>query len=174
MVRTIIGRPSTRDTNRARKGYARQAVAPHQVNNVNHRAKIPRLSEEPITFTEEEEDQGLIYPHKDAIVVNLKIASQKVHRILIDNGSSVDILLSATLDWMNLISHTFTPIYMPLYGFSRESDHTEGELDLPVELGDTPCQHVQSVKFLAVNCQSIYSVIIGRRTLNAIHTVTIS
>ena len=110
------------------------------MNNVNHQAKIPRLSEEPITFTEEEA-RGLIYPHKDAIVVNHKIVARKKHRVLIDNGSTMDILFSSTLDRMNLISHTFTPVRTPLYGFSGESIDTEGALDLPIELGDAPYQY---------------------------------
>ena len=61
---------------------------------------------------------------------------------------------------------------MPLYGFSGESVHPEGELDLLIELGDAPCQHVQSVKFLVVNYPSVYNVIIGQPTLNAIQAVT--
>ena len=141
MVRTIIGGPSMGDTNRAQKGYTRQAVALYQVNNVNHQDKIPWLSEVPITF-KEEEAQGLIHPHKDAIVVSLKITGRKVHRVLIDNGSSMDILFSSTLDRMNLIGHTFTPIWMPLYSVSGESVYTKGELDRKILGGKLPI-HLQ-------------------------------
>ena len=35
-----------------------------------------------------------------------------------------------------------------------------------------PCQHVQSLKFLVVNCLSVYNVIIGRPNLDAIRVVT--
>ncbi|KAL5565783.1 hypothetical protein UlMin_028947 [Ulmus minor] len=55
-VRTIIGGPATGDTNRAHKNYARQtrsAPYPQQINLAEHRDKIPRLSNEPIIFTEE-------------------------------------------------------------------------------------------------------------------------
>ena len=43
-------------------------------------------------------------------MVNLKIAGRKVHRILIDNRSLVDVLFSSTLDRMNMIGHTFTRV----------------------------------------------------------------
>ena len=102
----------------------------------------------------------------------LKITCWKVHRVLINNGSSVDILFSSTLDRMNLIGHMFTLVRTPLYDFFKENVHTEGELDLPIELGDAPCQHVQSIKFLVVNYPSVYNVIIGRPTINAIHAIT--
>ncbi|KAL5564860.1 hypothetical protein UlMin_028024 [Ulmus minor] len=111
-VRVIIGGPATGDTNRARKNYAHQARSepfPHQINLAEHKNKPPRLSNEPIIFTEEEAS-GLWHPHKDAIVVALRIASRKVYKILIDNGSSVDILFRSTLNRMDLVGAKFDPI----------------------------------------------------------------
>ncbi|KAL5544571.1 hypothetical protein UlMin_008355 [Ulmus minor] len=104
-VRTIIGGPATGDTNQARKNYAcqaRSAPFPHQVNLAEHRDKVSRLSNDPIIFIKEEAN-GLWHPHKDAIVVSLKIAGRKVYKILIDNGSSADILFHSTLSRMNLV-----------------------------------------------------------------------
>ncbi|KAL5543990.1 hypothetical protein UlMin_007774 [Ulmus minor] len=143
-VRVIIGGPATGDTNIARKNYARQARSepfPHQINLAEHKNKAPRLSNEPIIFTEEEAS-GLWHPHKDAIVVALRIASRKVYKILIDNGSSADILFRSTLNRMDLVGAKFDPIKSALYGFT----------------GD--------------NCPSSYNAIIGRPTLNAIRAVT--
>ncbi|KAL5548582.1 hypothetical protein UlMin_003813 [Ulmus minor] len=140
-VRTIIGGPSTGDTNRARKNYARQtrsAPYPQQVNLAEHRDKIPRLSNDPIIFTEEEAS-GLWHPHKDAIVVSLRIAGRKVYKILIDNGSSADILSRSTLNRMNLVGAKFEPIKSALYGFTGDSVSSEGVLNLPIELGTHPC-----------------------------------
>ncbi|KAL5544982.1 hypothetical protein UlMin_008766 [Ulmus minor] len=166
--------PATGDTNRARKNYARQARSepfPHQINLAEHKNKAPRLSNEPIIFTEEEAS-GLWHPHKDAIVVALRIASRKVYKILIDNGSSADILFRSTLNRMDLVGAKFNPIKSALYGFTGDSIHSEGVLNLPVELGTHPCQHIQSVEFVVVDCPSSYNAIIGRPTLNAIRAVT--
>ncbi|KAL5553184.1 hypothetical protein UlMin_040585 [Ulmus minor] len=173
-VRVIIGGPATGDTNRARKNYARQARSepfPHQINLAEHKNKAPRLSNEPIIFTEEEAS-GLWHPHKDAIVVALRIASRKVYKILIDNGSSANILFRSTLNRMDLVGAKFDPIKSALYGFTGDSIHSEGVLNLPVELGTHPCQHIQSVEFVVVDCPSSYNAIIGRPTLNAIRAVT--
>ncbi|KAL5556432.1 hypothetical protein UlMin_038668 [Ulmus minor] len=134
--------------------------------------KIPRLSNDPIIFTEEEAS-GLWHPHKDAIVVSLRIASRKVYKILIDNGSSADILFRSTLNKMNLVRAKFEPIKSALYGFTRDRVSSEGVLNLPIELGTHPCQHIQSVNFVVVDCpSSLYNAIIGRPTLNAIRAVT--
>ena len=75
-------------------------------------------------------------------MVSLKIAGWKVQMLPIDNRSASDVLFTLTLDYMNLVSHIFTPIRMPLFGFLGENVHIEGELDLLVELGDAPYQHV--------------------------------
>ena len=47
--------------------------------------------EESITFTEEDA-RGVQFLHNDAVVVSLIIANYDVRRILVDNGSSADIL----------------------------------------------------------------------------------
>ncbi|KAL5583615.1 hypothetical protein UlMin_016057 [Ulmus minor] len=173
-VRVIIGGLATGDTNRARKNYARQARSepfPHQVNLAEHKNKAPRLSKEPIIFTEKEAS-SLWHPHKDVIVVGLRIASQKVYKILIDNGSFADILFCSTLNRMNLVGAKFEPVKSALYGFTGDSIHSEGVPNLPVELGTPPCQHIQSVEFVVVDYPSPYNAIIGRPTLNAIRAVT--
>ena len=86
----------------------------------------------------EEEASGLWHPHKDVIVISLRIASQKVYKILIDNGSSTDILFRSTLNRMDLVKAKFEPIKSTLYGFTGDSVHFEGVLNLPVELGTHP------------------------------------
>lgn len=73
---------------------------------------------------------------------------------------------------MNLVGAKFEPIKSALYGFTRDSVSSEGVLNLPIELGTHPCQHIQSVNFVVVDCPSSYNSIIGRPTLNAIRAVT--
>ncbi|KAL5582998.1 hypothetical protein UlMin_015440 [Ulmus minor] len=106
-----MGGPATGETNRARKNYARQSRTdpfPHQVNLTGHKEKIPRLSDDPIIFTEGEA-RGLWHFHTDAIVVTLCIAGRKVFRILVDNGSSADILFKSTFNRMNLVGVKIEP-----------------------------------------------------------------
>ncbi|KAL5551147.1 hypothetical protein UlMin_001323 [Ulmus minor] len=143
-VRTIMGGPATGETNRARKNYARQSKTdpfPHQVNLTGHKEKIPRLSDDPIIFTESEA-RGLWHSHTDAIVVTLRIAGRKVFRILVDNGSSADILFKSTFNRMNLVGVKIEPTASSLSGFTGDSISSEGILNLPVELGSSPCQHI--------------------------------
>jgi hypothetical protein len=51
---------------------------------------------EPITFTLAN-GQGIKHPYKDALVISMVVEGYKVHMILMDNGSSVNILLAKTM-----------------------------------------------------------------------------
>ncbi|KAL5542183.1 hypothetical protein UlMin_009893 [Ulmus minor] len=120
----------------------------------------------------EGEARGLWHPHTDAIVVTLRIAGKKVFRILVDNGSSADIVFKSTFNRMNLVGVKIEPTVSSLSGFTGDIISSEGILNLPVELGSSPCQHIQAVDFVLIDCPSPYNAIIGRPTLNKIRAVT--
>ncbi|KAL5572097.1 hypothetical protein UlMin_021694 [Ulmus minor] len=73
---------------------------------------------------------------------------------------------------MNLVGVKIEPTTSSLSGFTRDSISSEGILNLPVELGSSPCQHIQAVNFVLVDCPSPYNAIIGHPTLNKIRAVT--
>ena len=87
-IRVIIGGTSTGQSSKSRKTYLKV------VQNVRLSGRSPRTSgvDEPaITFIDE--DAGRIHhSHYDAIVITLFIADYTTRRVLVDNGSSADIL----------------------------------------------------------------------------------
>lgn len=143
----------------------------YQVILTEHRDKIPRLSNEPIFFPEEEAS-NLWHPHKDSIFITLRLAGRKVYRILLDNVSSTDILFKSTLNRMYLVIVKFKLVNSPLYGFTGDIVYLEGVLTMPIEFGAHHCQHIQLVDFMVMVCPSSYNSIIGCLTLNAIQVVT--
>ena len=48
--------------------------------------------ESPIIGFSEEDARLLHHPHDDALVVSIHVGDYNVHRVLVDNGSSADIL----------------------------------------------------------------------------------
>ncbi|XP_010242654.1 PREDICTED: uncharacterized protein LOC104586948 [Nelumbo nucifera] len=58
--------------------------------------KRPRI-EEPMYFTKDDA-HGIQYPHDDTLVVKMVIYDFEVRRILVDSGSSADILFKETFD----------------------------------------------------------------------------
>ena len=114
-MRTIIGGLTTRDTNQSRKVYtcmAREAPYLQRINLTELCFKAPRMSEQPITFTEEEA-RPLIHPYNDTIVVDVQIVGRRVFWILVDNGSFADILFTSALNQMNLVRQDWSPSIHP-------------------------------------------------------------
>ncbi|XP_024023801.1 uncharacterized protein LOC112092279 [Morus notabilis] len=126
-VRTIFGGPETGDFMRARNLYAREAKGldcGQFVNMTEHVAKFAKIENIAITFTYEEA-RKLLHLHNDAIVMSLQVANSLVHRSLIDNGSSADILFKDALTKINLGGAKLTLVNTPLQGFTGACIHTE-------------------------------------------------
>ena len=129
------------------------------------------IDEQTISFTDEEAER-IHLPHDDAIVITLLIADYTTRRVLVDNGSSADILYYPAFQQMRLGRDLLRPAYLPLIGFGGMKVQPVGTITLPVVVGSYPQQITKSVNFLVVDCSSSYNVIIGRPTLNSWKTVT--
>ena len=86
---------------------------------VEHVDKLSKRENTVISFTDDEA-RCLIHIHTDALVVTLSVANRKVFRILINSGSSTDILFATVFCQMNVEGIMTRPIKTPLYGFGVE------------------------------------------------------
>jgi hypothetical protein len=111
-------------------------------------------------------------PHTDALVITLTIANYQTRRILVDTGSSADILFKSAFDYMGVPREKVVPVSCQLQGFAGEKVLPLGSIDLPVTAGTYPRQKVIMVKFLIVDRVSAYNAIIGRTALNDFKAVT--
>ena len=87
------------NSNKSRKNYVRYAMTSKEVFFNTPAAKRARVRQVPIMWTDEDEE-GILYPHEDALVIKATVASKKFDRILVDTGSSVDVLFKSTLEEM--------------------------------------------------------------------------
>ncbi|GAV57361.1 LOW QUALITY PROTEIN: hypothetical protein CFOL_v3_00898, partial [Cephalotus follicularis] len=163
IIHTISrGVASGGDHKNARKAYGRQSLTVQQV----HHSKRLRSGggEEVISFSEADYE-GVRLPHDDPVVVTLMVELFTMKRILIDSGSSTDILCKHSFDQLRIPVDQLKPVKTPLVGLAREMVHPLGSIDLSVVAGTTPCTQVQ-MTFLVVDTPSPYNVIIGRPGLN--------
>ena len=132
-------------------------------------SKLPRL-DTAITFSDSDLE-GCQHPHEDPLVIRAVVGNKTIHRVLVDNGSSADIIFALAFDKMGIGREKIEPISTHLRGFSGEKVLPLGSIQLVLTLGDPPCQATTTVRFLIVDAPSAYNVLLGRPSLNAIKTI---
>jgi hypothetical protein len=119
-----------------------------------------------------EDFAGVLQPHRDALVVTLMIANHNVHHILVDNGSSTDILYWSEFKKLNLEQEKIVLTKYPLIGFTGEQVQPLESIEIPVTTGTLSRQATIMVRFLLVDRPSTYNVIVGKTALNKFGAVT--
>ena len=89
------------------------------------------IDEQAITFTDEDAER-VHHPHDDAIIITLLIANYTIRRVLVDNGSSADILYYLAFQEMRLRQDLLHPVNSPLVGFGGMKVQSVGTVTLPV------------------------------------------
>ncbi|XP_074342949.1 uncharacterized protein LOC141680690 [Apium graveolens] len=148
----------------SRKIYARE------VFNINpSTAKRPRTNPSPfISFSDDDYRPGLIEGHQDALVITTRVGNNTVKKMLVDNGSSVDVLYHHAFSRMDIGDRRLENSRTPLYGFTGNEVHVVGTIDMPVLFGSPPCQIWKMVKFHVISASSSFNAILGRTTITAL------
>ncbi|GAV91798.1 hypothetical protein CFOL_v3_35184, partial [Cephalotus follicularis] len=130
------------------------------------RGVIHTISEEEVITFSEVDYEGVHLPHDDPVVVTLLVELFTMKRILIDSGSSTDILYKHAFDQLRIPADQLKPVKTPLVGFTGETIHPLGSINLSVVAGTAPCQTQVEMTFLVVDTPSPYNAIVGRPGLN--------
>jgi hypothetical protein len=119
----------------------------------------------PITFIEEDfKPKSAI--HNDAMVIEVNIVGWIIGKVLVDNGSSADILFLKTFEKMNLSQHMLHPPEYPLQGFGGMPIKLVGKTSLPVSFGDHDNARTENLTFDVVDIYHPYLAIFGRGFMN--------
>ncbi|XP_011092665.1 uncharacterized protein LOC105172785 [Sesamum indicum] len=147
-----------------RTGPGKDALEPYT------RTELKVEEEEAISFnnSDKSEENGEM---NDPMVVKLDIANFTVHKVLVDSGSSADIILKIVLDKMGLENIRLEPVKTPLVGFGGSEVASLEMIELPVSMGDEPKRKTMMVKFLVVDTPFTYNVILGTPGLNLFRAV---
>ncbi|XP_010684556.2 uncharacterized protein LOC104899119 [Beta vulgaris subsp. vulgaris] len=111
----------------AAKRFAREGskAVPKQYRS----AEEKKLRSMTISFDEEDGDEEA--DHHDGLVVSLTVSNYLMKKVLIDNGSSANIILKSALESMGLQEANILKKATVLFGFNGEPATTLGEIMLP-------------------------------------------
>ena len=156
------------ESSSARKAHL-HSIRSGVIAEVQAVSKLPRL-ETSITFSDSDLE-GCQHPHDDPLVIRAVVANKTVHRVLVDNGSSADIIFASAFDKMGIGRERLEPVSTHLRGFSGEKVLPLGSIQLVLTLGDPPCQATTTARFLVVDTPSAYNMLLGRPSLNTIKAI---
>ena len=83
----------------------------------------------------EEDAKGVKQPHDDHLVIMLIIEGFNTRRILVDNGSSTDIIDLSTFQQLKLDPGRLRPFESPLISFNGDRVYPKGIVTLMVTVG---------------------------------------
>ena len=110
------------------------------VQNVQLTCSVPKITrrESLIIGFSEEDARRLHHPHDDALIVSVRVGDYNVHRMLVDNGSSADILYYQAFQQMRINRARLIPTNAPLVSFGGTRVLLVGAITLSVTVGDYP------------------------------------
>ncbi|CAL9011256.1 unnamed protein product [Prunus brigantina] len=148
--------------------YVRAAHYPQVfgIESDRHR-KFAKVGWEPITFSQEEEE-GIIFPHDDPMIIRAEIADYDVGRVLIDTGSSVNVIFADAFKGLDVADSMVNRQITPLLSFSGDLVQSVGSVSLPIAFGVAPRKTMTYDQFLIVDCPTAYNMIIGRTALTRV------
>ena len=138
---TIIGGFQLAEESRsAHDKYVKEAKTPpyiHVHKTKEQHAKHVRQELEDIVFTEVDA-RWVHHPHADALVSIARVTNSNVHRLMVDDGSVMDIFYLDAYKIMGLAESALSPSTSPLYGFTMDHMIPKGTAKLAVTVGEHP------------------------------------
>ncbi|VFQ70735.1 unnamed protein product [Cuscuta campestris] len=165
-LQVIYGAPEGGDSASQRKKWGRELY----VGTVALNPRSKQARREPITFTDRDlpatgED------HNDPLVITMDMGGVDVSRVLVDTGSSVNVLYLDAFEKLKLCRTRLEPLKTPLSRFTGDSVEAEGSILLTCELG-TGDQVVQKqMRFVVVNIKCVHNAILGQPGINKVRGV---
>ncbi|XP_050250164.1 uncharacterized protein LOC126697283 [Quercus robur] len=144
----FVARLSTEDNNRESKKAKRGAL--------------------PVLGFSNEDKIGTIQPNDDILVVTLRIGGFDVKRVLVDQGSAVEVMYLDLYRGLNLKPEDLMAYDSPLVSFEGKTVTPRGQIRLPIQTSSD----VVEVDFIVVDAYSPYTAIVARPWLHALGAIS--
>ncbi|XP_030939707.1 uncharacterized protein LOC115964559 [Quercus lobata] len=122
----------------------------------------------PILGFSDEDKVGTIQSHDDALVVTLRIGGYDVKRVLVDQGSAVEVMYPYLYKGLKLRLEDLIAYDSPLVSFEGKTVTLKGQIRLLIQTGSD----IMEVDFIVVDAYSPYTAIVARPWLYALGSVS--
>ena len=122
----------------------------------------------PLIGFSDEDKLGTLQPHDDVLVVTLMIRGYDVKRVLVDQGSAVEVMYPDLYKGLKLKPEDLTAYDSPLVSFEGKTVTPKGMISLSIQTDSD----VVEADFIVVNAYSPYTAIVARSWLHALGAVS--
>ena len=144
------------------------SVARLSLGDISQDPKKARV-ELPLVMGFSDEDKiGTIQPNDDALVITLRIGGYDVKRVMVDQGSAVEIMYPDLYKGLNLKAEDLMSYSSPLVSFEGKIIIPKCQIRLPVQIG----LEIVEVDFIVVDAYSPYTAIVARPWLHTLGVVS--
>ncbi|XP_070046701.1 uncharacterized protein [Nicotiana tomentosiformis] len=114
----------------------------------------------------DEDTKGIVQPHNNALIISVLINKSRIKNVLIDPGSSANIIRSRVVEQLGL-QDQIVPVVRVLNGFNMACKTTKGEITLSVNVVGT----VQEAKFYVIEGDMRRNALFGRQWIHNMRAV---
>ena len=107
----------------------------------------------------------------DPVVISVVTTGRKVHRVLVDQGSSADVMFWSTFNKLQLSPNQLRPYIGCLYGFVGDQVEVCGHIELRTTFTNGVDSHTENIKYLVVNAPSAYNILLRKPALNRMRLI---
>ena len=144
------------------------SVAWLSIEDDDRESKKAKKEALPVLGFSDEDKIGTIQPHDDTLVVTLKIGGYDVKRVLVDQGSAVEVMYPDLYKGLNLKPEDLTAYDSPLVSFEGKTITPKGQIRLPIQTGSDMVE----MDFIVVDAYSLYTAIVARPWLHTLGAVS--
>jgi len=113
-----------------------------------------------------------VVPHEDdPIVISVVIVGRRVHKVLIDQESSTNVMFWAAFNKLQLSPDQLRPYDGYLFGFAGDQVEVKGHVEFRTTFSYGTSSRTISIRYLVVNATSSYNMLLGRPALNKLGAV---
>ncbi|XP_070030036.1 uncharacterized protein LOC142166998 [Nicotiana tabacum] len=123
------------------------------------------MPEDILAFSEEDLET-LSHPHNDALVISFLLNNVQVKHVLVDPGSSANVIRSKVVEQLGLLNQII-PTSRVLNGFNMVGEATKREITLPVNMSDI----VRNTKFHVIEGDMRYNSLLERSWIHNMRAV---
>jgi hypothetical protein len=126
-----------------------------------------KWSEVPITFDHSDHPYFVPKPVRYPLIFSPIVKDVKLNRVLVDGGSSLNILFLKTFDQMGLSRSLLCSSRAPFHGIVPGAAATPvDQISLPVTFGTQENFGTETIQFDAVDCETVNNAFLGRPALS--------